>query len=122
MWECVGYIVGEKMKFYDLIYCEDNKDYTEIKELLQKRFPSCMIDNASDDIHRYRFTIQSEKDIKKDFIKFAIRNGFALCSLQIQMATYNTPASKEDHEELKKILEELKKEKEVKSNEGAKSN
>ena len=76
---------------YDLIYCENRGDYTEIKNKLSKYFKDSKIEDGSDEIHRHRFSIEMDDKKEDDYLMFALKEGFALLSLTIQLMIHEKP-------------------------------
>lgn len=93
---------------YDLIYFGSDKDYAEVRKLIADAFPGIVIEDASDAVHPYRFSIQSETVSRKDFIKFAIRQGFHECSLTIQEMMMGGERKAELEEVIKELEQEEK--------------
>lgn len=99
---------------YDLIYCGDREGYREIWDIIKEEFPDALLGDGSDFIHEHRFSvsmkgesIEDEEQLEKDFIKFAIKQGFYNCSLNVQSMMLGV-----NSEVLLEILAEIKEEKE----------
>lgn len=89
---------------YDLIYA----DY-KAREILEKKYPNAKFEDASDEVHRERFSIdikESEYN-EKDYLRFLLESGLFPLSFDFQLMK----ASKEHAHKITKILKELKKEK-----------
>lgn len=86
----------------DVIYCdEDRQLYDELWKEAAQAFPTAKIEDASDCIHGGRFSIELTTG-RKEYIKWAIRQGLAKMSLALGvMMLGNEP-------ELKEILAEMK--------------
>jgi len=76
---------------YDLIYCADFKDYGKIKEKILEHYPEAKIEDASDDVHQARFSVELSDVEETNFQMMAIKEGFALCSLSIQLMRLEKP-------------------------------
>lgn len=94
----------------DLIYCEKINIYDDVKKDLKNRFNGCVIKDASDDIHEYRFSINLEDDKRKEYLQFMLKEGLANMSLTVQIALMDNNKNTNKNIILE-ILEELKKEK-----------
>ena len=70
---------------HDLIYCDENSKNHELQELIKQEFPQVKIEDVSDEIYDYRFSVELPDEFRDDFMVFVIKNGFALNSLEIQM-------------------------------------
>lgn len=88
-------------KFHELIYCEDKADYDALQRLIAERFPGAKFEDASDDIHEYRFGVEGEGR-QDDLYRFAIANRFATqglwFNLDLRMHT----------DRIKKLVDEVK--------------
>lgn len=91
-------IIVEDNLIYDLIYCP----IVETKELL-KIYPDAKIEDASDFVHDYRFSIQIN-DTEKNYLKNIIKIGLRDVSFNFQMSL----RTKEKHSMLDEIIDELK--------------
>jgi hypothetical protein len=87
-----------EFKMYDLIYCENRGDYTEIKNKLLDNFPNANIQDASDEIHHDRFEIEMDDDKRDDYLIFTMKEGFAVLSLTVQLMLH------ENQKELKELM------------------
>lgn len=87
---------------YDLIYTDTHETYKEIRDIIKNEYDA-KIKDASDAIHTNRFSVEFDIE-KQDWYKFILQKGFALCSLNFQMAMHQDP------ENIKALIEEMKKE------------
>lgn len=90
---------------YDLIYTGSYNDYQELMELVKKEYPNATVEDGSDCIHTNRFSVHllPPNDIEQEeWFTFIITNGFAMCSLNFQLAIRRNP------DETKILLEKLK--------------
>ena len=78
---------------HDLVYAG-----SEVERLISEKFPSVKIKDASDFIHTERFEVELDDSLKDDFYIFAMREGFALCCLGLQIQIRGV--DKNDKEEL----------------------
>lgn len=69
---------------YDLIYMENMADYESARADLQKAFPNAKFNDASDFIHRARFSINVDVP-EDDYYLEIIDSGLAFCSLNFQI-------------------------------------
>ena len=89
---------------YDLIYA----DY-KAREILEKRYPNAKFEDASDEIHHERFSIdikESEHN-ERDYLKFLLESGLYSVSFDFQLMK----VSKEHVHKINNAAKELKKEK-----------
>ena len=89
---------------YDLIYA----DY-KAQEILEKRYPNAKFEDASDEIHHERFSIdikESEYN-ERDYLKFLLESGLYSVSFDFQLMK----VSKEYVHKINNAAKELKKEK-----------
>lgn len=100
---------------YDSLYFETRKDYLETKQQILTQFPNAIIEDASDDIHDHRYSVQLLDAENYNFYKFILQEGFGLCSLHVNIMCGSQ--EKEHKEMLNKILDEIKDEK-IKQAEG----
>lgn len=94
----------------DLLYFEDAGDYQRAWDELAKAFPESKIEDASDMVHRYRFSFQIPRIKEREFYKKLIRSGMAMCSLSVQFAMRENG---DRTKELESIIDELNKEDEL---------
>jgi hypothetical protein len=85
----------------DLIYCENQKDYNEIKAKILVEFPNMKFEDASDFVHLYRFGVQSDDIESEDFLVFAIKQGFGLSTLGLNLMIQMNP------DKIKKLITEV---------------
>ena len=90
---------------FDLIYCENDKDETEITALIRKEFPQAIIADANDNIHSNRFSVSMDRSFEDKFLVFAIVQGFGMCSFTINLMTMD----KEKQPHLKELIAEADK-------------
>lgn len=89
---------------YDLIYA----DY-KAQEILEKKYPNAKFENASDEVHCERFSIdikESEYN-ERDYLKFLLESGLSSVSFDFQLMR----ASKEHVHKINNAAKELRKEK-----------
>ena len=86
---------------YDLIYTENHNDYKEIGEIIKKEYSKAKIEDGSDQIHENRFSVEFEIE-QESWFEFIIKNGFAMLSLNFQIAVRSEP------DKIKKLVDELK--------------
>lgn len=93
----------------DLIYLGDDEDRAPLVHEIMAEYPNAKIEDASDFIHRNRFSLEIPEVDERQFFRFAVKKGFALCCLNIGIAI-RTPESwvKEELELLKKEKGESK--------------
>ena len=89
----------------DLIYCNSQEDYDEIKKVILDKFPTINIEDASDFVHEYRFSVNSEEVKSDDFFEFIIEKGFGILSLVIGLMIH------QDQKRLRKLIERVEKKK-----------
>lgn len=79
---------------YELVYCDDLQEYKELQEVVKNRFPNAHLEDASDDAHEHRFSIEIEdtSELRADFFRFAIRRGFFLQCLGGQQFLRDEPS------------------------------
>lgn len=73
---------------YDLMYCGEHEE--EIRATVLNDFPSAKIEDASDYIHRGRFSVELEIE-ESDWLLWVMRNGFHRMSLHWEMAIMERP-------------------------------
>lgn len=88
------------MSFYELIYCKDDNQYSELQRSIAQRFPNARFEDGSDCIHEHRFSVQSNEEDQDRFIVFAIKEGFALSCFGVQLLLH----CGDDHERLKRLI------------------
>ena len=74
----------------DLIYVNNQNDYKEIKQIIELKYPDAVIEDASDCIHTYRFSVDFESEFD-DWILFILKNHFAMCSMVFQLKARTDP-------------------------------
>lgn len=84
------------MKHYELIYCEDQKDYDSIQSQIKSRWPASVFEDGSDYIHEYRFSVSLDCE-ESDFVMLALFGGWAMACFGIQMMKMG---SREEQEKL----------------------
>lgn len=72
----------QTMKIFDLIYLEDLTDYDEVTALA--RDAGYRVGDASDEIHRYRLSIEADIEQDEHYL-WLLRNGLFTASLDFQM-------------------------------------
>lgn len=91
---------------YDLIYGDKKAE-----ELVRQKFPSAKIEDASDEVHTDRFSIQTDGDeIPDEYIEFMLKTGLYRLSLNIGLAC--TGMDKQLASRVVKIANKLKKKEE----------
>lgn len=73
-------------KIHQLIYAG-----SDVEKIIKKAYPKAEITDASDDIHRERFECEIESITYDEFYIFALRQGFAECSLAFNLMMHNCP-------------------------------
>ena len=73
---------------YDLLYCGEHEQ--EIRAMVEKEFPDATIKNASDDIHRGRFSIEMDCN-DDDWMLFVMRHGIHEISFEWQVLKMDDP-------------------------------
>lgn len=68
---------------YDLVYC-DPEDRAEVEALYRERWPNAKIEDASDEIHRGRFSIEMDAELR-DYYDWCIREGLVYVSFDCQL-------------------------------------
>ena len=81
-------VFDKNMQLHELIYCDNRNEYQELQTLIQGQFPNAKFSDGSDDIHQYRFQVESETIEQDEFHKFAIQNKFALSCFSFQLDMY----------------------------------
>ena len=89
---------------YDLIYA----DY-KAREILEKRYPKATFEDASDEVHHERFSIDIEESEynERDYLKFLLESGLFSVSFDFQLMRH----SKDQAHKINNAAKELKKEK-----------
>jgi hypothetical protein len=72
--------------FFDLIYHDNPTAVVESQIAIRKQFPNARFEDANDDIHRHRYGVTLPDDEREAYIRHAMREGFALCSLHINLS------------------------------------
>lgn len=75
---------------YDLIYTENYEDYKEIKQIIKDSHSVAIMEDASDGIHTNRFSVEYKIE-HDDWFLFLLKKGFALLSLNFQLALRKNP-------------------------------
>jgi hypothetical protein len=94
-----------EVNMYDLIYGGN-----EYKEELKALFPNAKFEDASDEVHEDRISIEIDDNVfdEKDYWKKICLNGFLELSLGVKMAALeNQKEFKEEFEKWKKESPEL---------------
>jgi hypothetical protein len=76
---------------HELIYCEDEKEYTELSALIGREWPNAVFEDGSDMVHEHRFAITIAGIETDDFFRFAIIKKFALSCLGFQLIKMSDP-------------------------------
>ena len=85
------------MEIRELIYGP-----TDIQKAILERFPEAKFEDARDWIHDERFLVVIPSATRREFFRFAVKEGIALICLGIQVEIYQPPAwMKEELEILK---------------------
>lgn len=79
-------------EMYDLIYMENHGDYIAASDDLKERFQPCVIEDASDFIHRNRFSVKIDSINRDDYLIRLLNAGLALHSLFFQCAMMEKPS------------------------------
>lgn len=96
-----------KSTFYDVIYFEEDlEDCNRIKALLRKTFTDAKVEDAHDDIKGYRLSFEDKEELKEQFWKLLLGEGYTTLSMEVIART----AEHDDQEMLGRILDELKEE------------
>ena len=92
----------------DLLYMDCAFDYDDIKVKLLKHFPDINIEEASDDVHQYRLSIDLDlNDTQREkYYRFLIAEGYAAASLAINLLLRD-PVVKAIDAELHKMVVQL---------------
>ena len=77
---------------YDLKYLDDSESREPIQSAISRKFPSAKFEDASDDIHWNRFAVELPDGSEREFFRLAVREGFALCCLNIGLMVRIKPA------------------------------
>ena len=85
---------------YDLIYAENHDEHKDIKEIIEKEYQKADVKDGSDQIHKNRFSVEFDID-QEEWFSFILKKGFALCSLNFQLAIKNEP------DKIKSMIEKL---------------
>lgn len=72
------------MEIFDLIYEDDKKTYDESVKKVKEQILNAVVQDASDEIHGYRFTISVSMD-EREYMKQMLMLGLALNSLHFQL-------------------------------------
>lgn len=75
---------------YDLIYAENYDDYKELRGIIKGEYPKARIEDGSDSVHTNRFSVEFEIDTDDWFLSI-LKKGFAMCSLNFQLAVRKNP-------------------------------
>lgn len=95
--------VNKKIMIYDLVYCS-----SEPQKELKEKFPEAVFEDASDFIHKHRFSICVERR-KMEYRRVILEMGLALVSLHFHMWML------EDPKECRKLVDDyIKREKLIK--------
>jgi hypothetical protein len=89
------------VKMYDLIYTENYDAYREIQNIIKKEDPKAEIKDGSDSVHTNRFSVEFEMD-RDDWFLSILKKGFAICSLNFQLAMRKNP------DRIKSLVEQSK--------------
>jgi hypothetical protein len=87
---------------FDLIYHENPTDVVESQIAIRKVFPHARFEDASDDVHPHRYGVTLPDEQREAYIKHAMREGFALCSLHIHLGL------RIDQKEMDRLFNEVK--------------
>ena len=69
---------------YDLMYLASGEEYDKVRAMIQTAFPQVKIEDASDDIHGHRFSVNMSIS-KYDWYKWLLSQGLQKRSLWFQM-------------------------------------
>lgn len=90
---------------YDVIYFEqDLEDCERIKALLKKTFTNAKVEDAHDDIKGYRLSFEDKEDVKEEFWKLLLNEGYTTLSIELIART----PDHSDQKLLVKIIDEMK--------------
>jgi len=84
----------------ELIYLSDSESRDPIIKIILAKWPDAKFEDASDFIHRNRFTVEISDVQPREFFALAVREGFAMCCFGIQIDLYNPPAWMREEAEL----------------------
>ena len=92
----------------DLLYTENYNDYCELRNIVLSKYPNADINDASDDVHPHRFSIDNI-ELDESYLEFLMREGISGCSLNFQLRL--RVGDKEKRKPILDIFERLVKEK-----------
>jgi len=92
----------------DLIYLNDRFQYDTIKECLKKEFPNAQIEDASDDVHEYRFSITMPDEKRDEYNKFVLKTGLVIFSFAYQVGHIKGKIDSDAESYLKNLFESKK--------------
>lgn len=74
------------MKIYDLFYIGERDAFHEVKALVEKVFPTAKIEDASDEIHTYRLSVDMEfTSDETEYVRWVLRNRLYGASFHVEM-------------------------------------
>lgn len=89
----------------DIIYFDNGEQYNRIEELLKQEFPHAKIKDASDDVHKYRFTIEMPDEMHDKYCKFVLDTGLVLFSLSWHIGNIKGKPGSNAKEFLERLFE-----------------
>ena len=66
---------------YDLLYVGNKEGYNLLWKDMQRHWPAAVLEDASDFIYLYRFSIELSDVSRDEYLLTALTNGFFDCSL-----------------------------------------
>lgn len=76
---------------FDLLYVGNKKGYDRLWRAIKRKYPTAILEDASDMVHPYRFSVQIDTLSEDDWLVTAFLNGFPMCSLSFQLAVMENP-------------------------------
>lgn len=92
------------MPVSDLLYMEEKEYLDQIQSELLAEFPTAKFEDGSDDIHRYRFSVDIENLEQQDWYLWLLRKGWFQFSFDFQFVTMDRP------HEVKPLMQQVLKE------------
>ena len=92
--------------YYDLMYIGEKEMYEECQREILADFPDCLIQDASDFLHLYRFDVQHKETTHDEWFLWLFRHGWFESSLGYQFDSMNDPDSVKPL--MRQVIEERK--------------
>ena len=90
---------------YDIMYCSEREIYDEIMGIVKGAYPDATIEDASDEIHSYRFSVDTTDEVGIDeWLRFVMKEKLAGISLHLEVQMRDAEGNKK----IRSILEEQK--------------